>query len=344
MASRPQKAGACVTLWTKAKTTMSLINSVNTNVGAMIALESLNKTNSDLATVQKRVSTGYRVADATDDGAAFAVAQSVRSTVGALTTANQQLGSVQGLLSTTQSGLTNISNTMASMRDVLVKLSDGVVSDKQRAQYVTQYNSYLENVKSFIQDATYSGKTLIGNISGHSGAFGSVAVVRNELGGAYTIATFGGSELYGSLNLAGLPSVSAVVSAGTTWAVAATTSGLSAGTAWNTQGHPSIAGGFPTNAAGVAALLTEGGLWQHQMDALGTALNKLGSEVNYVNNQVSYNKDKIDALNSGLGSLVDADLAKESAQLQALQIRQQLGTQALALANQAPQTLLSLFK
>ena len=49
-------------------------------------------------------------------------------------------------------------------------------------------------------------------------------------------------------------------------------------------------------------------------------------------------------MNTGLGSLVDADLAKESAQLQALQIRQQLGTQALSLANQAPQTLLSLFK
>jgi len=58
MASRPQKAGACVTLWTKAKTTMSLINSVNTNVGAMIALESLNKTNTQLAATQKQVSTG----------------------------------------------------------------------------------------------------------------------------------------------------------------------------------------------------------------------------------------------------------------------------------------------
>ena len=74
------------------------------------------------------------------------------------------------------------------------------------------------------------------------------------------------------------------------------------------------------------------------------ALNTVGAEVNYVNNQINYNNNKIDALNTGLGSLVDADLAKESAQLQALQIRQQLGTQALSLANQAPQTLLSLFK
>jgi flagellin len=146
------------------------LNSVNTNYGAMIALESLNQTNSSLQATQKQVSTGYRVADATDDGAAYAVAQSVRSTTGALTTANQQLGNVQGLLSTTQSGLNNISNTMASMRDVLVSLSDANISGNERTQYVAQYNSLLANVKTFIQDANYSGKTLIGNITPQNGA------------------------------------------------------------------------------------------------------------------------------------------------------------------------------
>ncbi len=64
---------------------MSLLNSVNTNMGAMIALQSLNKTNTDLAASEKQVSTGYRVADSTDDGATYAIAQGVRSTVGALT-------------------------------------------------------------------------------------------------------------------------------------------------------------------------------------------------------------------------------------------------------------------
>ena len=89
---------------------------------------------------------------------------------------------------------------------------------------------------------------------------------------------------------------------------------------------------------------TAAGSIQAEQNLVGAGLNTVGAEVNYVANQISYNNDKIDALNTGLGSLVDADLAKESAQLQALQIRQQLGTQALSLANQAPQTLLSLFK
>ena len=101
------------------------VNSVNTNVGAMIALDALNSTNSALNGVQKQISTGFRVSDATDDGAAYAVAQSVRSSVGALATANQQLGSTQGLLSTTSAALNDTSNLMASMRDVLVALSNG---------------------------------------------------------------------------------------------------------------------------------------------------------------------------------------------------------------------------
>ena len=287
------------------------LNSVNTNSGAMIALQSLNRTNSQLAMTQKQISTGYRVADATDDGAAYAVAQSVRSTVGALTSANQQLGTVQGLLSTTQSSLNDVSNTMPKMRDVLVKLSDSNVSGTQRTQYISQYTSLTANVKSFIQDAGYNGKTLIGNVTGSSGTFARVATVRKESGASYGIATFGGSALLASITF-------------TSTALA---------------GAATVAGYL---AAAVGA--TAAGVFISAMNTVGTGLNTVGSEVNYVNNQISYNSNKVDALNTGLGSMVDADLAKESAALQSLQIRQQLGTQALSMANQAPQTLLSLFK
>jgi flagellin len=281
------------------------LNSVNTNESALVALQSLDATNSQLNVVQKQVSTGYRVADPVDDGAAYAIAQGIRSTVGALTSANQQLGNAQGLLATTESGLNNVSNTMASMRDVLVKLSDSSVTGADRTNYAAQYTSMLANVQTFVQDANYDGKTLIGNLTGSNGTFGRVAVARNESGSTYGIATFGGSAMYGSIGFT------------------------------STQ----MAG-----AATVAALITATGTFLNQMAAVSKALNTVGSETNYVNNQVSYNSDKIDSLNTGIGSLVDADLAKESAQLQALQIRQQLGTQSLSIANQAPSALLNLFK
>jgi flagellin len=281
------------------------LNSVNTNMGAMVALQSLESTQQQLSVTQKQISTGYRVADSSDDGAAYAIAQGIRSTVGALTSANQQLGNVQGLLSTTQSGLNNVSNTMASMRDVLVKLSDSSVQGTERTNYEQQYSSMLANVKTFVQDADYNGKTLIGDLTGSSGTFGRVAVARNENGSTYGITTYSGSAIYGSISF--------------------TTTQLS-------------------GASTVAALITATGTFINQQNAVGQDLNTVGSSINYVNNQTTYNNDKMDSLNSGLGSLVDADLSKESAQLTALQIRQQLGTQALSMANQAPQSLLSLFK
>jgi len=146
---------------------------------------------------------------------------------------------------------------------------------------------------------------LIGGLTGSSGTFGRVAVTRNESGSTYGISTFSGPALIGSLSF--------------------TTTQL---------------GGAST----VAALITVSGTVKNRKNALSKELNTIGSSVNYLNNQTTYNSDKIDALNGGLGSLVGADLAKESAQLIALQIRQHLGTQALSLANQTPQSFLSLFK
>lgn len=280
------------------------LNSVNTNNSAMIALQSLNRTATQLGVVQKQISTGYRVADATDDGAAYAVAQRVRSDVSALTSANQQLGNVKGLISTTISGLNNISNTMINMKALLVKLADGNTSGDARTQDTASYQQMLYSVKTAVQDAHYNGKTLIGNIGGTAG-FASVAVVRNELGATYGIATFGGSAFYGSISFTT-----------TQMAVAST----------------------------MASMITAGGVFTKMFDKIGTELNSYGAASNYVDTQQTQNTSKIDSLNSGLGSLIDADLAKESAQLQALQIRQQLGTQSLSIANQAPQTLLSLFK
>jgi flagellin len=279
---------------------------VNTNYGATVALESLTATQSSLSTVQNQVSTGYRVASAFDDGAAFAVAQRVRSDVNALTTANQQLGTVQGLLSTTNSALTNVSNTLSSARDVLVNLASSSVTGTQRTQYVQQYNSLVANIKTFFQDATYNGKTLVGNIGGASG-FGAVNVIRNENAATYGISTFSGSAFVASISF----------------------------TSTQLNGAATVAG-----LIGTAATAT----FINKTTSLGTALNTYGAANTYLNNQVSYNSDKIDALNTGLGALVDANLAQESAQLQALQIKQQLGTQALSIANQAPQSLLSLFK
>lgn len=74
------------------------------------------------------------------------------------------------------------------------------------------------------------------------------------------------------------------------------------------------------------------------------ALGDMGAQSKQVSSHSSFVTRLTDVLNTGIGSLVDADLAKESAKLQALQVQQQLGAQALSIANSAPQIVLSLFK
>lgn len=292
------------------------LNSVNTNMGAMVALQSLDSTNNQLAAVQKQISTGYKVADATDNGGAFAVAQRVRSDVASLTTVNDQLGGTQGLISTTLSSLTDASNQLNSMGQVLTQLSDGSISSTERAQYQQQFKTDVTALKNMFSNATYNGKSLIGGVNGKTAT--GATVIQNEAGGTYGIVSFGG--LQGSLGSSTFTYASA------------------------TAFFTSVASMQADNATQAQAAMTATGVFSNLKTAMGSALNYYGAASSYVDTTISYNSDKIDALNAGLGSLVDADLAKESAQLQSLQIKQQLGEQSLSIANQAPQTLLSLFK
>ena len=297
------------------------VGSINTNNAAYVALQSLNSTSSALQTAQKEISTGYRVNDATDDGGAFAVAQKVRSDVGALTSVNQQLGSAKGLVTTALTSLTSISDAVSSAKALLVKISDQSISDDQRSQYITSYTELVKTVADDVDNSTYNGQTLLGSASG-SVAATSKSVINNEAGATATLNAEDVSTLPNTLaNLIGYSFTRDAAGADTITPVS-------------------------TSVAQTTALaaLQIGGTFDAAQTGVNNQLNQAGSDSNYLDAQITFNSNKIDSLNSGLGALVDADLSKESAVLQSLQIKQQLGTQALSIANQSPQSLLSLFK
>jgi flagellin len=256
----------------------------------------LNRTNDALAAVQKRVSTGFRVADAKDDGGAFAVAQSVRGDVAGLTAANEQLGGLKGVVDVTLHGLGQVSRTMVELRTVLTRLADGTINDEQRDQYAQQYNQLKTQVQLFISDTTYNGRTLLSTDAAAGG--GDIVTIRNEQATTLTIAAFDGAVDF-------------------------------------------VVDDAPADATAAQAAIT--GNWTTIHQEINDALNRLGADARYIDAQIGYNRDKLDAVEGGLGALIDADIAKEAARLQALQIRQQLGTQTLSITNQAPQALLSLF-
>jgi flagellin len=186
------------------------------------------------------------------------------------------------------------------LRAVLTRLADAAVTGSSRDQYNTQYVDLTKQIKGFINDALYNGRTLL-STAGASG--GDITSIRNETGEIFTIAAVDGDAI----------------------------KDLLAATA-------------PAAATDAVDLIESTGDFSAADKLISSALNQLGSSMQFVENQILYNAKKIDALNDGLGALVDADLAKESSKLQALQTRQQLGIQTLGIANQGPQVLLSLFR
>jgi flagellin len=272
------------------------LNSVNTNYGALVALQSLNNTNQQLANVQKRVTTGFRVNDAVDDGAAFAVAQGIRSNVAAIGAVNQQLNIAKGTVGTALEAATSISNTLIKIREVTTKLADGNLSSNQRAQYNTDLSKLVGEISNFVSNAQFNGTNLLNTVT-------AVSVIANVGGTQFTLT----NQDIGS---------------------AVTTS---------------LSTSFSTSALAAAALSAAG--FQASIEnVVATFLNNLGGDRRRLDNQINFNAALQKASEEALGFVVDADLAKESSRLQSLQIRQQLGTQTLGIANQSPQSLLGLFR
>lgn len=288
-----------------------VISSVITNSAAMVAVESLNSINTALQTTQTAVSTGYSVNQASDNGAAYAVAQSIRTNISGLTAANQQLGDTQGLLATTNTALTQVSDLMQSMDQTLVNLSSGTLSSSQRTQYAAQFSSQLSNIKSFITGASYNGTALIGSSTGTltptSATFKTGITVSIDASGS-------------TLGIAAT-SLTAVYTTMST-----INTGLASAAATTVGNFLSATGGFTTAVASV-----------------GGYMNTYGNLTNQINSQITYNQNKMDALSNGLGALVDANMAAESATLQSLQIQQQLATSSLSIADQSPSLLTKLF-
>jgi flagellin len=268
--------------------------SVNTNGAALVALQNLSRVNDSLDKTQNRISTGMKVSSAFDDGASFAVAQSLRSNIGSLGAVNERLSVAKGLTATTMSALENISNSLKDLKETTVKLADSSLDAQSRAQYADQYAKLSADIKQFTQDASYNGQNLIKD------ATGTADVIANQTGGTITV---GNRDMSGMLT--------------------------------------AIGAAAPTDAAASKTML---GTIDTQANAVASAMNGVASDDRRITNQIKFNSSISDAVTKGLGAIVDADLAKESANLQSLQVRQQLATQSLSIANQAPQSLLSLFR
>jgi flagellin len=286
------------------------INSIVTNAGALTALQGLNTTNKLLDMTQKRVNTGFRVNDAKDDGASFAIAEGLRGNVKGFEAVSEQLSKAKGTVGVALEAMNRVSDSFQDLENVLVKLADENVTGDQRTQYTNDYEALIAEVDRFIDNADFGGVNLLTRDT----ATGDVNVIANLDGTSQITLTAQDIDVGGTNELT--TALSGDITAGPPDQVAAGDAQTSLG----------AAGNFAVAKA-----------------AIGDVLAELGQQSRSLDNQISYVGVIKDAVNVGIGDIVDADLASESAKLQSLQIRQQLATRTLSIANQAPSVLLGLF-
>ena len=290
-----------------------MANSVNTNYGATVALQSLNKTNRELDVVQKRVSTGMRVSDAKDDGASFAVAQGLRADVKGNEAVNERLSVAKGLLAVTQEALKGVSDTVGEIRKVVVKLADSSLSTDERAQYENDYLALTKDITKYVDQSKFGGISLLDSSTATSiisdATGGTISLTEKEIGNGSATGAMRG-------------------------VIASTTDALTKGLVDSAAKAQAMLGDTVGSTIELADF----------EKAVNDQLAAVGANMRTVENQDNFIKVLGDTINDAIGSIVDADLAKESAKLQALQIRQQLGTQTLSIANQSPSILMSLFR
>jgi flagellin len=274
--------------------------SVNTNKGAMVALQTLNSTNRDLMTTQNRVSTGLKVASAKDNGAIWAIANKMKSDVSAYERVVESNERASATLDTAMAAGESIMELLNEMKGKALAGSQAGLSASAQAALAADFAQLRDQITSITQNATFDGVNM---------TTGALAVNQAQsLGDAA-----GGNNI----------------------TVAGANIGLGGGVV--TVTGASVLTDATTSAA--ALLLVNASITN-----LGTQLATWGAGAKRLDVHKAFVGKLQDALTSGIGGMVDADLAKESARLQAMQTKQQLGVQALSIANQSSQTALSLFR
>jgi len=273
--------------------------SVHTNVGAMIALQNLNKTNDEMQGVQNRINTGLKIAGAKDNSAIYAVAQGMRSDIGALEAVQTGLDRATTIGDVALAAGESISDLLIEMREKATAAMDPSLDTFSRQAYDGDFKALMDQVQGILQNAEFDGANILnGSITGgieflaDADAARTVTLKSQDMSIGGSIITLAATASLGTVTLA-------------------------------------------TNV--VAAIKTS-------LENVNQALANLGSDVKKLDAHSGFVSKLMDSLNKGVGDLVDADLAVESARLQSLQVKQQLGVQALSIANSQPQTILSLFQ
>jgi flagellin len=267
--------------------------SINTNVGAMVALQNLNKSNAALEKTQLHITTGLKINGPKDDAATYAIAQRMRGDIAGMGAVKTALSNGEATVNVAITAGKAVANMLTEMKAKTVQANQAGLDTDSRTALNDDFTALRDQLETIVQTAEFNSKNLITsgatNLTVLSTVDGSTITVTKQVMDATTL----------------------VIS----------TSAL-------------------TDATVAGTALTQ---IDNAINSVTTALASLGSASKRIDVQAEFTTQLVDILKEGVGNLVDADLAEESAALQSLQIKQQLGVQALSIANSGPQSILALF-
>ncbi len=280
------------------------MSSILTNNGAMVALQTLKSINSDLTGTQNAISTGKEIATAKDNSAIWAISKVMESDVAGFDAVSDSLAVGSSTVAVASVGAEQIVETLKEMKELAVA---GQSETADFAKIDQDLQEKIKQITAITNGSQFNGVNLLkDDIDGNGGAALTVVSSLDRIGsGAPAVTTISVATLDFTTDL-DATSITAI-----------------------------------TDSAD--ALAAFGEIEAFLTVAIDGAA-QLGASGKRIDDQSNFISKLSDAVTSGIGSLVDTDMEAASARLQALQTQQQLGVQALSIANQAPQSIMSLFR
>ena len=287
------------------------MSSILTNTSAMVALQTLKAVNSNLAKTQDMISTGKDIARAKDNSSIWAISKVMESDVDGFNAISKALAVGESTVAVASAAADQIVTVLKEMKELAVNASS---ESSDHAAIERDMVQKREQITQIIAAAQFNGANLmLDDIDGNGATSLTVVSSLDRVGGA-------------------APVVSTIDVA---------TTGFETSLDYAAGGESLSAMTNITDAATAQTALTE---IEAYLDTAIQGAATLGASEKRISNQGDFISKLTDAMKAGIGSLVDADMEAASARLQSLQVQQQLATQSLSIANQAPQSILALFR
>jgi len=290
------------------------MSSILTNNSAMVALSTLKMVTSGLNETQNRVSSGLAIRSGKENAAYFAISETMKGDSSMFKAINEGMTSTTNSVATARLGAETVAD-LAQQFVERVAFAQGNGIDLAEVQ--SELDEMVKQMDSAIKQSTFNGDDLV-NASSDGATANAATVSVTAVSG---VSRAGGSFSTTTISFTGVDLASI------------------RGDMTNADtGFAAIDVSTSTDLA--ADLATAEGLLSSSIDAA----TSLGVTEKTLEGQQAFLSSLTDTLDSGIGAMVDANMEEEAARLQAYQVQQQLATQSLSIANQAPQNILSLFR